>query len=383
VSGRGVRWWTITVAAAATVAIPRFIFQCGGLRLQQGAEWITSSLYVSYAGFVAPLVTAVVLLIAGGYGGKQSRGWKWCDNRWWRTAATMLGSASVSMGVSSLFIVPTTQKDTILAVTFGIFAIAATVVTIWVAFRAEETLHEIDGAVGRLEDATRRSLKGLDQIFARAYWMLTKADGELWYVNFLFGFGSVHEGNPQVEGEYLEYAKGVDVPQKQFRAAVEDFRDLLRLKISGQIKSIRVLVLEPTELKERVLVPLSKKPGYTELDLDAMVSREAQCRQDHIATAWTQAGGRDAKKLQIYQAKNIPMQILITRIKGADGSDSKCGCLVFLVGTENVAETGTPMGFYTELEHVVKLYKGFAQGLMASAQCLSAPGDLGPSSSGV
>jgi len=291
-----------------------------------------------------------------------------------------------------------THKDTMLAVFFGVFAIMATAVTIWASSSAQDTLREIretesavkanlqtvtstlshieaaevrlEKDIENLEDATRRNLNGFHEIFARAYWLLNQAEEEIWYVNFLFGFGSVHLCNAEIADKYKAVAGVLRLPQTDYAQAVPAFHRVLTDRIM-QVPTVRALVLRQDALKTGVVDRLHDRGGvYASLDLASVLDKEGKIYAD-ISSAF---GLRrihnmpdDPESFAVYQTKSVPMQLLITQLARSNGAERKHGCLVFLVGTENV-KAAAPRGFYTELDHVVEVYRSFAQGLIESSE---------------
>jgi hypothetical protein len=64
----------------------------------------------------------------------------------------------------------------------------------------------------------------------------------------------------------------------------------------------------------------------------------------------------------VYHANGLPFQLLIANLGSRERGEAKQGCLVFLVGTENIG--GAPRGLYTELPEAVAVYRSVAESLM-------------------
>ena len=85
----------------------------------------------------------------------------------------------------------------------------------------------LESSIINLEDATRRNLQGFAEIFARALWLLEKSEEEIWYVNFLFGFGRPHRYNRKILEEYTPLANTLKITQTNFQDAVAEFSEVL------------------------------------------------------------------------------------------------------------------------------------------------------------
>lgn len=255
---------------------------------------------------------------------------------------------------------------TFLTVLFGLMGIYysfATSITLGQIQRTEKKLYD---DVVNLEDATRRNLVGFAQIFDRALWLLERAEDQVWYVNFMFGFGLPHLNCPAVYAEYAEMVKVLGLRDKDFSAAVDRFNSILIQKIM-HTREFVAITLAPESLRQLFLDRLVKRRGYEVVDIEALAAAE-RLRYSSVRRAQLL---RDEQHLDVLgfkpgQADRLPFQILIASIPGREINETRLGCLVFLVGTENVG--GEPRGFYTELDHVVGVYKSVVEELRESCK---------------
>jgi hypothetical protein len=245
---------------------------------------------------------------------------------------------------------------------------------------AEKRLQE---QITNLEDATRRTLTGFGEIFARALWLLEQAQQDIWYVNFLFAFGVPHTTNQAICKDYAFAAKSLKLSEPNFDHAVARFRALLHDKVET-VDKIFAVTLNPEALRH-VLERLKAAPGpsddldeptrerlqhkaaaYAKLDPAQVAETEAQvCKSMCLKWRFRPERKVNLKDCQVFHRDKIPYQLLIAKIPPrTSGAESRYGCLVFLVGTENLKTSSEPKGFYTELPNVVELYKDLALNLM-------------------
>jgi hypothetical protein len=216
--------------------------------------------------------------------------------------------------------------------------------------------------ITNIEDATRRNLDNFADIFARAVWLLKQARDEVWYVNFLFGFGAPHLCNKGIGKKYAEMARVLKI-NPDFEQAVKEFSALLLRKVQ-EIPRFNAIVLELGNLEQLFLERLRAKGDWGNLDVQGAKQKEEELRGG-INTAIQQRKfhGIRPEDFMLKEIPRLPLQMLIARIPTQDGSGTKWGCLVFLVGTENVGGR-TPRGFYTELDPLAGVYIDLAQGFI-------------------
>lgn len=234
-----------------------------------------------------------------------------------------------------------------------------------------EAEERLERSIFNLEDATRRNLKGFAEIFARALWLLEKSEEEIWYVNFLFGFGYPHLYNNKIHKDYTPLAKVLGIKELTFEDGVPRFFEAFIEKIQ-KIPRFYAIVLTKSSLDKLFLERLKNRTDYVQIAdrIEAEVDREQRLYK-RINGAINARNENIKKDFHVYQQERLPFQLLITQIrKGKEHNERKWGCLVFLVGTENI-ETGSqnkePKGFYTELDHVVDVYREIASSLKESA----------------
>ena len=221
--------------------------------------------------------------------------------------------------------------------------------------------------VTNLEDATRRNLVGFADIFARALWMLEGAEDELVYVNFVFGLGSPHICNPEILADYARKADALQLSHRIYGDAVRRFQQLLIEKAQA-LSAFTTLTLSAKSLEGLFFERLTMAEPYkTQLNAKGILAEELKLRDSfRDIKRLRQLRGVDPEKLVTPQIERLPLQLMITRVKHGAQDERKWGCLVFLIGTENVG--GTPVGYYTELGHMVEMYRNLAMGLIESVR---------------
>lgn len=281
----------------------------------------------------------------------------------------------------------TSNLGTLLTAEFGMIGIIGSVLTGFILRDIRRSEGKLTSDISRikkieerlayditeLEDATRRNLEGFGDIFARAYWLLGQSQDRLIYVNFCVRFGMPHVDAQVVKSDYAVTAKMLGLDTTDFGTAVNRFYTLMDQKMRT-IPKAELLLLDPVALHDRFLQPLKRKKEYQNLNIKEVLATES-IAQMGIANA---RGGRKSQfhqgdflktsDLAVFQSNSIPIQLLITRIPGRDGG-GKWGTLVFLLGTENV-HGDIPRGFYSELDHIEKVYSNFAQGLMEAQKMI-------------
>jgi hypothetical protein len=248
---------------------------------------------------------------------------------------------------------------------------------------------EREKLISGVEDATRSVLRGFPAIFEKMCKMISQAQRELWMINFTVKFGAPHVQNSELVGFYKK--KGKDL-QKE----VNDFLNCLlgRLQLAeAAVKDVNILTVTRKGADKNFLSLLNTN-DYKALS-DETIGRNGKTVKDNLLDEIEQAkervldtsGARRAwsggsSTLRLFEVESLPIQLLVVGLK-----DNRTGCLVFMVGTEvllgrqedNKAErdatggenqTGatTPVeamvGFYTELDTVVDIYKDLARALM-------------------
>jgi hypothetical protein len=255
------------------------------------------------------------------------------------------------------------------AVAFGVAGIIAAIFALLITESTLEGINtgirlqtdRLSDEITNLEDATRRNLSGFAEIFARALWLLKQAEEEVWYINFLFCFGEPHKANQTISVEYARIAKMLGI-NPNFAEAVQEFYKTWLDKVRT-IPVLRALTLNKESLRTLCLDKLALRPDYTGLKPDEIITAELACQKAIEKSKNLRLDYVAQDDCIIQNVERLPLQLFIARIRSRGGEDRKWGCLVFLVGTENMGNH-KPRGFYTELDHVVDVYKELALGFM-------------------
>jgi hypothetical protein len=314
---------------------------------------------VVYAVFIAFIVALAL------YSGFQ--GWAWIKQSVWNLVTVVFGI----VGLLSAFLTAFTLEE----------INNANQDLIEHTLNIQEAERLLRDQITNLEDATRRNLVGFGQIFARALWMLSNLDPsrEVWYVNFLFGFGSPHRVNQEIRDSYRQAATELKLEEKlrDFDAGVDAFWRMLKEKMmqfsdfrSVTLPGQSLLSLFMGALKERDEEKADAREREYEKLNPADILRYERDRCNALLKIQESRDEQDrANPLKFWLLERIPMQIMIASVQPSGRSEAKAGCLVFLVGTESVG--CSPQGFYTELDPMVMLHKHFAEGLLGPASTLT------------
>ncbi|HEX7722713.1 MAG TPA: hypothetical protein VF397_11185 [Pyrinomonadaceae bacterium] len=252
--------------------------------------------------------------------------------------------------------------------------------------------------VSSVEDATRHVLKGIPQIFDRAYQLIKQADKELWIISFALDFGECHSHIPSIANTYNRmavseaYKTNTKKRRRNMSDDVKDFAETLKSKVVS-IPRVHILTLCDEDIRKNFLEPLAGRPKYKSIFVESkknevygLIQQVKQKIIDRVK-ARDPAPNEDEEFIgRMFEVHRLPIQLFIAGIKGQD----RLGCLVFMVGTEillgatRAAENGLASdsvedddqefyepGFYTELKEVVDVYKALANALLseAKAQC--------------
>jgi hypothetical protein len=234
--------------------------------------------------------------------------------------------------------------------------------------------------VNKVEDATRRVLTGIPDIFERALRLISEADKELWFVNFALQFGKVHCENKAVTAAYsLKFGRLLSKD-------VAIFYDTLSTK-AKQLPIVNILT-SSEEGARNFMEPLLVLDDYSFLD-ELVASKKdnekkerryeqliADMEEDKGAFKGDVPRGRfqrfeGATQYRCFEATSLPIQLLIAGIKSEDRkSDNRYGCLLFMVGSETRGgiEPGEEVGIYTELDNMVDVMRNLAWTIMKGAK---------------
>jgi hypothetical protein len=281
----------------------------------------------------------------------------------------IIGVLGIVVAVAALLVTETTLKDVNKQLDETFLKLDNTLVEI----KNQEKRLEED--ITNLEDATRRNLTGFAEIFDRSLWLLEQAEREIIYANFVLGFGFAHSKNEVVKKSYEA------LPNKRkptFEEATNKFWNLLKEKVnSHRITKVKFVTLNQQTMMSDFLEQLSKRQGYEYLKDVAfkkqVCDREGRCRET-LSNAlndkrddWTLPD----KTVEWRMGHRLPIQVLIAGLPPRPGKpqETRYGCIVFLLGTESLAgvkKSGTERGFYTELQHIIEMYRDFVDNAVES-----------------
>lgn len=279
----------------------------------------------------------------------------------------------------------------------GVFvALNALVVTESTLFevnrRFNKVLNRLEKDIVDLEDATRRNLMGFAQIFDRSLWLLKNAEREIIYANFVLGFGSAHEANESVTKSYGEL-QAERRRKGNLQTAINDFIITFREKAgSNAISRLKIVTLKEDIIGSEFLDVLAKRTGYQYLEAasdankdnqklknkEVVLNKEKDFRKKMLHAL--RAADRETDEWRV--GPRLPVQILIAGLPPREGSqESRYGCLVFLLGTESLAgitHPGMEKGFYTELQHIIEMYRDFVDNAVQGFETVYPPKQLTP-----
>jgi hypothetical protein len=224
--------------------------------------------------------------------------------------------------------------------------------------KAEERLK---GDIENLEDATRRNLNGIPEIFERSLWLIKNAEREIIYFNFVLTLGLPHAGCNEVVKRYSALEK---TPATVFSVAVSQFWKEFETK-ALTVPKLQLLTLDDRAVIDVFLMRLKGRAGYEHLRDNETLSKvsdgETKGRRALNGIVLARAEHSE-KQTEWREGTNMPIQVFIAGLPHRDGQmdDERYGCVVFLLGTESVAGVKNPAsesGFYTELPHTVRIFR--------------------------
>lgn len=239
----------------------------------------------------------------------------------------------------------------------------------------QQLLSEEKRLVSRVEDATRRVLTGLPEIFERALWLLNRASEErreIWFVNFALNFGRVHAENESIAEEYRALTKRSLLTSEHGRKGGDVVAFETKLKQCVHDTSVLKILTITDAATEAFLDKLASSPGYESLRdrkhftavRDEMTKQKTEIRE----LAVSHRSNCEPGSFRLYEARTLPIQLFLARIPGREESnEERWGCLVFMLGSELVGK-GIALGYYTELDTIVNVYRNFASALMENAK---------------
>jgi hypothetical protein len=216
------------------------------------------------------------------------------------------------------------------------------------------------------------SYAGFAHIFRKAFFVLSRAERELWWVNFVLRFGQPHVNNPEIAIDFRQYSDG------EFADAVDGFFRMLCNKATT-VPVVRILTLSKDGASE-FLDGLRALREEAASSSDEVVTEEIpvvkeqlkllRAARDTMSSQLAQAArSEDASKQSssrlFCETDSLPIQLLIAD-RGADSS--QLCCLAFMVGSEAYRIKETRQGIigahYTEETDVVLMYRNLAEVLM-------------------
>jgi len=281
----------------------------------------------------------------------------------------IIGVLGIVVAIAALIVTETTLRDVNERLGSTFRELDNTLVEI----RNQEKRLEED--ITNLEDATRRSLTGFAEIFDRSLWLLEQAEREIIYANFVLGFGVAHSKNEFVKKSYEA------LPNKRkptFEEAINKFWNSLKEKVnSHRVTKVKFVTLNQDTMMSDFLDQLSNRDGYEYLKDTTfkmqVCDREGRCRES-LSNALNDKSNDwslPEKSVEWRMGHRLPIQVLIAGLPPRPGKpqETRYGCIVFLLGTESVAgvkKPGTERGFYTELQHIIEMYRDFVDNAVES-----------------
>jgi len=261
--------------------------------------------------------------------------------------------------------------------------------------RLNDLIEAENHLVANVEDATRHLLRGFPQIFDRALQLIAEAEREIWIVNFALNFGGPHCCSDKKSRLFFEvtdvYNKLPLTPNYPFvKLGSRDFaRDVSKLFVTlndkvASMPIVNILTVNDEGAMANFLIPLSKRPRYqktyTPEKLNSVFGELTMRRKeilDRMKKGRDRAWDEEVNHEAIFcETGSMPIQLLIAGTKSG-----RNGCLVFMVGTEILqglagtegldpgdADSQLEFGFYTELDDIVKVYRGLAHALIKQAE---------------
>jgi hypothetical protein len=235
----------------------------------------------------------------------------------------------------------------------------------------------------QIQDATRRLLTDFPDIFLKARELVEEADKRLWVLNFTPCFGHVHAYNRRFMGEYATLVS-------QGKLSLEDQHELLLKQVmmlttdvegkSEYVTDFRLAMVDPVDFLGKFLEPLFKKvkadewyspPAETE-GSSAEHIMNAVLKRHQTATVTIQTRCEDKPNRLVFLDR-VPLQMFIADKKG---EHDKGRCVVFFIGSDNLASEKEIKGLYTEFPDLIRLFTGVFEGIVrdhAKAQLVTSP----------
>lgn len=237
-----------------------------------------------------------------------------------------------------------------------IFTVYFGVVGVVSAILAHTAMADLHVKIRHLIEMSLQPLRSFAEVLRKARVLVERAEGEIYFVSLVAGFGSLHTCNERVVEEYEASAR-LSGRNEKYAEAVEGFFEALRDKIS-KLNRVKMLFLDEDKLGE-ILDQLKTRDGYESLDVDNVIQVELE-RRRRLALA---LGSRKTPIVEgCGSASVLPEQVLIARMADPYG-ETVYGCLVFLVGSE-FPRRERAVGYYIEAKEIASIYMAFVDGLL-------------------
>jgi len=253
-----------------------------------------------------------------------------------------------------------------LTVVFGI-------ITVFSIYYSKKYAKISEKNLNNIEDATRKCLNGFPEIFAKAIWFLDNAVGEIYYSNFLLGFGEPHKVNHKITNEYKNLAGKLrleDINEynignaSTFDGAVKVFQNKMLEKIKKEFNHVKILLPSKDFLEFELFPKFKQMKGYKELKSETFMATERTLFEKlEQSISERKDYNLEVEAVTIEKCNDLPFQLMIAQINTKKGAEAKWACLVFLIGNANIGK-GKPSGYYSELEHIVDLHKDLFESLI-------------------
>jgi hypothetical protein len=278
-------------------------------------------------------------------------------------------------------------------------------------------------------DSTRNTLVGFPQILDKALAMLSAAQNDITFICFNMNFGEPHEKIDDICKQYVKLPiteayriRGKN--ERNFSKDVDDFYEQL-LDKAGRFRHVHILSLTDDNISKDFLGNLAcrqkymdiykkeqitakkvsvKKTGevvdfceigkfinkakYHNTDDEYLIEEVNLIYKEYMEQRITHLKKRLLNKMRdarhnlrfpdssgkFLKTASLPIQILITDKGRSAESSAQYACLVFLVGSDvmrgsvNRSEEIIELGFYTELQQVVQIYRNLAESLFKQAE---------------
>nr|VFK41876.1 MAG: hypothetical protein BECKSD772F_GA0070984_110713 [Candidatus Kentron sp. SD]VFK47785.1 MAG: hypothetical protein BECKSD772E_GA0070983_110513 [Candidatus Kentron sp. SD] len=244
--------------------------------------------------------------------------------------------------------------------------VIAVIIAIMEGFQSnqlKEQINQLQGMSKNIQDITRKPLTDIIDIISVCDELLGKAEvtnSRIWFVGLTLAFGIPHNT------QYIQ-KKWED---KGNKGSLEDvcnaFNRKLTAMLGGQPREGCIVTLEESRIEDDFLRPLYSREGYKEELSDWEKPDDFFSRRKELLVTYHKKVCNAAEAgcgSKITFTDKIPIQVLAVGLK--DTNPSKKACVVFHVGTQNIAsiKPNRAIGFYTELPDMCDMFTDFAESL--------------------